>query len=244
MAKLIDLLEGFTGSTANELEAHIQTRAKELKLKLFLDDGDKNIFVPKARLDSEIVKNVELKKTIAENESAMAKLNDLTKDNQKAQDTIAELQGKMDTMKQTLKDTSLSLALKAQALELGAIDETGQDLLAFIEKDKLVINEDGTVTGLSEAVKSLKASKSYLFKQETTGAENTGAGNAGAENIGAGLIGTGSPGRPSTVKVPGSKSVKPGDFGSMLSESFVNNGMGLNLSNVQTSTQPQYDFFK
>lgn len=243
MAKLIDLLEGFTGSTANELEAHIQTRAKELKLKLFLDDGDKNIFVPKARLDSEIVKNVELKKTIAENETAIKKLNTLTTDNQKAQETIAELQGKMDTMKQTLKDTSLSLALKAQALELGAIDETGQDLLAFIEKDKLVINDDGTVTGLSEAVKSLKASKSYLFKQDTAGADNGGADN-GAGNNGAGLISTGSPGRPSTVKVPGSKSAKPGDFGAMLSETFVNNGMGINLANVQTNTQPQYDYFK
>ena len=75
MAKLVDLLQGYTGNTPEELETHIQNRAKELKLKLFLDDGDKNIFVPKARLDSEIVKNVELKKTIAVKDEEIKRLN-------------------------------------------------------------------------------------------------------------------------------------------------------------------------
>lgn len=234
MAKLQDLLEGFTGTTAPELEAHIQTRAKELKLKLFLDDGDKNIFVPKARLDAEIVKNVELKKTISENESAMNKLNDLTKDNEKAQETIANLQSKMDSMKETVKQTSLSLALKAKAMELGAIDETGQDLLAFLDKDKLVVNEDGTVTGLDEAVKSLKASKSYLFNSDSI---NKGHDPAPAP-------GTGAPGRPAADKIPGSKTNKPGDFGAMLSKTFSTNGMGVNLEGLNTNAQPQYDYFK
>ena len=231
MAKLSDLLEGFTGTTAAELESYIQTRAKELKLKIFLDDGDKNIFVPKARLDAEIVKNAELKRTVAENEAAMAKLNDLTKDNEKAQETIKELEGKMASMNESMKQTSLSYALKAKAMELGAIDETGQDLLAFIDKDKLIVNEDGTVTGLDDAVKSLKASKSYLFRAETPSDTQPAPG-------------TGAPGRPPVDKVPGSKSVKPGDFGSMLSETFSTNGMGVNLTGVTTNVQPQYDFFK
>lgn len=232
MAKLLDLLEGFTGTTANELEAHIQTKAKELKLKLFLDDGDKNIFVPKARLDSEIVKNVELKKTIAEQEAAVKKLNDLTKDNEKAQQTITELESKMEGLKDTMKKNSLALALKTKALELGAIDETGNDLLAFLDKEKLVVNEDGTVTGLDEAVKTLKASKSYLFKAENP-----------TDTAGAGSPGTGSPGRPAVDKVPGSKTAKPGDFGSMLSQSFATSTGGLNLDNGATAPV-QYDYFK
>lgn len=231
MAKLIDLLEGFTGTSAQELQTHIQSRASELKLKLFLDDGDKNIFVPKARLDSEIVKNVELKKSLAENEAAMKKLEDITKDNEKAQATINELQGNMEKMKETMKENSLALALRAKAIELGAIDETGKDLLAFIDKSKLVINEDGTVTGLDEATTSLKASKAYLFNTEPA-VDTTQAG------------GTGAPGRPAADNVPGSASSKAGSFGAMLSQQVGIAGTAVNLAKTPTSVKPTYDFFK
>lgn len=237
MAKLVDLLQGYTGNTPEELQAHIQDRAKELKLKLFLDDGDKNIFVPKARLDSEIVKNVELKKTIAEQEAAMKKLNDLTKDNEKAQQTISELESKMTTMKETMKENNLSLALRAKAMELKAIDETGQDLLAFIDKSKLIVNDDGTVTGLDDALKSLKASKQYLFHAEE---QNLQGGQQGTPSAG-----TGAPGRPSAGNVPGSKSTKPGDFGALLSSQFSNNmSLGNTEPNSTPMVTPTYDFFK
>lgn len=233
MAKLVDLLQGYTGNTPEELEAHIQDRAKELKLKLFLDDGDKNIFVPKARLDSEIVKNVELKKTLATQEAEMKKVKDLTKDNEAAQEKITELEGNMEAMKQSMKESNLTYALKAKALELKAIDETGQDLLAFIDKSKLVVNDDGTVAGLDDALKTLKASKQYLFHSEESVANNST------------VAGTGAPGRPAVGKVPGSKSTKPGDFGTLLSSQFANNAMGLNLPNQTTQApKPAYDFFK
>lgn len=238
MAKLIDLFQGYTGTTPEELEAHVKARATELKLKLFLDDGDKNIFVPKARLDSEIVKNVELKKTIAEQEAGMKKLTDLTKDNEKAQETINDLNSKMETMEQTMKDNSLSLALRAKAMELKAIDESGQDLLAFIDKSKLIVNDDGTVTGLDDALKSLKASKQYLFQADEQGQ----GGQQGAPSAG-----TGAPGRPAAGIVPGSKSTKPGDFGALLSSTFANNGMGINVNTQGQQAQPAapaYDFFK
>lgn len=235
MAKLIDLLEGLEGVSAQDLEAHIQKRASELKLKLFLDDGDKNIFVPKARLDAEIVKTVELKKTISEQEASIKKLGKLTKENEDAQDTIKELEGKLETIQDTMKENSLSLALRAKALELGAIDESGQDLLAFIDKSKLIVNEDGSVTGLDDALKSLKASKQYLFKQE----QNPGDGGQGNP-----LAGTGAPGRPATGAVPGSKGTKPGDFGALLSSSF-GDSMGLNIDpNANQTMQQQYDYFK
>lgn len=242
MAKLVDLLQGYTGNTPEELETHIQDRAKELKLKLFLDDGDKNIFVPKARLDSEIVKNVELKKSLATQEAEMKKVKDLTKDNEKAQEKITALEANMETIKQTMKDNNLSSALRAKASELKAIDESGQDLLAFIDKSKLIVNDDGTVTGLDDALKSLKASKQYLFQ-----AEEQGQGGQG----GTPAAGTGAPGRPAAGTVPGSKSTKPGDFGALLSNQFANNGMGLNLGNQgqgqgqpAKAPTPVYDFFK
>lgn len=237
MAKLTDLLTGFTGTTPEQLEQHIQSRATELKLKLFLDDGDKNIFVPKARLDSEIVKNVELKKTLATQEVEMKKVKDLTKDNEKAQTTITELEAKMETMKQTMKDTSLSVALRTKASELKAIDESGQDLLAFIDKAKLVVNEDGSVSGLDDALKALKASKQYLFHADNTGNQPANQPQSG----------TGSPGRPPAGGLAGLKSGVAGSFGASLSSQFGNASLGLNTANSQTGQSiptPVYDFFK
>ncbi len=231
MAKLIDLVEGFPGVDASELEKHIKDRATELKLKVFLDDGDKNIFVPKARLDAEVVKNVELKKTISEQKASIDKLGELTKENEDAQATIQKLTDKVSTIEQTMKDNALTLALKAKALELGAIDESGQDLLAFLDKGKLIVNDDGSVTGLDEALKSLKASKQYLFKQEDPG-NNNNNNNPG----------TGAPGRPASGSIPGSVGVKPGDFGASLSTSF---GANMGYNPQANGQSPQViDFFK
>lgn len=231
MAKLIELIEGFTGNTANELENYIQNKAKELKIKIFLDDGDKNIFIPKARLDAEILKNVDLKRTIAEQEIGMKKLTDMTKDNEIAQQTITELNNKLTAMNDRMKENNLSMALRAKAMELKAIDETGQDLLAFIDKSKLIVNEDGTVTGLDDALNSLKQAKQYLFHPE----ESQQGGQEGAP-----FAGTGAPGRPPVGIIPGAKSTKPGDFGALLSTHFSSGVAG----NDEITPKPTYDFFK
>lgn len=233
MPGLIDLLEGFVGTEPKDLQTHINNRAKDLGLKLFLDDGEKNIFVPKARLDSEIVKNVELKKTIAEQQAEMKKVKDLTVDNEKAQQTIKDYETKMESLNAKMKENGLALALKLKASELKAIDESGQDLLKFIDKDKLVVNEDGSVTGLDEALTSLKASKSYLFKAEEVPGDESNAGNPS--------LGTGFPGRPPVGGVAGSKSQKPGDFGSLLSQQYAN---GVATEPTKVTTAPTYDFFK
>lgn len=239
MPKLVDLLEGFAGADAEQLNNHINNRAKELGLKLFLDDGEKNIFVPKARLDAEIVKVVELKKTIAEQQADIKKVKDLTADNEKAQDKIKDYENKFSDMEAKMRENNLALALKMKASELKAVDETGQDLLKFIDKDKLDVKDDGTVIGLDEALKSLKASKSYLFQAETT--DDKGAGNGAQPGS---LFGTGFTGRP-PVNGLSNHAQKPGAFGASLSSQVVNNiPAGQQNANTQTFAAPTYDFFK
>ena len=43
-----------------------------------------------------------------------------------------------------------------------------------MDRSKLILGEDGKVTGLEEQVKSLKESKPFLFKQESKPAQKKG----------------------------------------------------------------------
>lgn len=237
MAKLQDILEGFTGSTAQELDTHIKTKCKELKLKLFLDDGEDNQFVPKARLDAKVAENATLKEQLTTQSAAVEKLNGLTKDNEKAQETISKLQSQNEVLGKTMKNQSLDYAIKSKALELKAMDTTGNDLKAFLDIDKLQVNEDGTVTGLDEALKTLKKDKPYLF--------NAAESNEGVD-VQQPLGGTGTPGKPATSNVFNSKTMKSGEFGASLSGL---DAMSMSQPAPQAQPQPQaptpqYDYFK
>jgi hypothetical protein len=50
------------------------------------------------------------------------------------------------------------------------------DVLSFVNKTNIAIDDDGNVTGVVEAVKTLKEAKPYLFKAATPGAD-AGGGN-------------------------------------------------------------------
>ncbi len=126
-------------------------------------------YVPKARFDevNEAKKQLELsanehkaqleglKKSAGENEDLKAQISELQSQNQQKD---AEYQEK-------LKDLQLTNAIKL------AIAERAQDsdlVVGLIDKSKLILGDDGTVTGLDEQVKSLKESKGFLFKEEKT----------------------------------------------------------------------------
>ncbi|MGU9008454.1 phage scaffolding protein, partial [Clostridium perfringens] len=69
-----------------------------------------------------------------------------------------------------LKDLKLTNAIKL------TIADSAQDVdlvSSLIDKSKLILADDGKVTGLDEQVTSLKENKSFLFKAE----ENNNPGN-------------------------------------------------------------------
>lgn len=58
-----------------------------------------------------------------------------------------------------------------------AIDSSAQDsdlVAGLVDRKKLILGEDGKVTGLDEQVKALKESKPFLFKQEQKQTERRG----------------------------------------------------------------------
>lgn len=113
-------------------------------------------------------------------------LNGQIKDLEKAAKGNDDLLKQIDTMKKDneglngrIKDITLTNAIKLAAIKAKAKDPA--DILAFIDKGKLELNEDGTIKGLDDQLKTLSESKAYLFGEttppETPGANPPGGGN-------------------------------------------------------------------
>ena len=206
MAKqLKDFLAGL--DNAAEIENKINDALKEAGCKIFVDDGKENIYVPKTRLDSKISELKSSNDKIKELNTQIGTLKDELKDTEGASEKIKVLEDSIANYDKTVKEMQLNNAVKDMALEFKAKDNTGKDILAFLDKSKIAVGTNGEVTGIKEQVESLKKEKSYLFEVEEP--QNKGAFN---------FFGTGSPGKPSNLNLFGSKTTNEGDFGKMLSQ--------------------------
>lgn len=216
MAELKDLLAGCTATDPAGIEAYINQQMTAQNIKMFLDDGVKNIFVPKSRLDAVLGQLRTANDTITQQAADIAQVGKLTKDNADAQATIGKLQNQLKDAQESMQKLSVTTAVSAAAEKLGFI-LPAEDLVGFIDIEKLKVNADGTVTGVEEALKNLKQTKPYLAKASGNDGDNGGAdgGEGGSGNSGGG---TGDPGKPNNNSVFGGKGYKAGQFGKMMGE--------------------------
>lgn len=221
MAELKDLLAGCTATDPAGIEAHINAQMKSQNIKMFLDDGIKDIYVPKSRLDAVLGQLRTANETITSQSEEMAKVAQLTKDNASAQATISKLQTQLGDSQKAMQKLSIQTALSDKAKEFGFI-LPAEDLIGFMDIEKLKVNADGSVTGVEEALKNLKQTKPYLAKAANdSGSETGGEGrNGNGEESGASGNGggTGDPGKPNNGAVFGGKGYKAGQFGKMMGE--------------------------
>lgn len=94
-----------------------------------------------------------LRKSAGENEALTKQIADL-----QAENLMAKQQHESD-----MKELKLSTAIKL------ALGDTAQDadlVAGLFDKSKLILSEDGKVTGLEEQLKALKKGKAFLFKEE------------------------------------------------------------------------------
>lgn len=94
-----------------------------------------------------------LKAAAGDNESLKTQIADLQEQNKK----------KDEEYHAQLKELQITNAVKL------AISGSAQDsdiVAGLIDKTKLILSDDGKVTGLDEQIKSLKESKAFLFKDE------------------------------------------------------------------------------
>lgn len=191
---LKDLLKGI--DNAAEVELKIREALEADGLKLFIDDGKDNIYIPKSRLDNKIAELATANQTIDS-------LQDKLKATAGAEDKIKALEQQIEDHKANARKTQLVNAIKQASTEARAKD--ADDLSKFLDMEKITLNEDGTVVGLKEQIEELQKSKTYLFEEQQPDPQP-----------GKGFLNLGSPGKPSNLNAFGSKTTHEGDFGSLL----------------------------
>lgn len=134
-------------------------------------------FVPKNRFDevNEEKKNLQTAKKKAEDD--LEALKKTAGSNEELTRQITELQ---EAAKQ--KDAEYAGQIKAMklsnAIRLGITDAQDAELVAgLVDQTKVILGEDGKVTGLEEQLKALRESKPFLFK--TKEQDKGGKGGAG-----------------------------------------------------------------
>ena len=111
----------------------------------------------KAELDNQLKERDkqldDLKKSAGDKDALEQKIKDLQTANKQAKEQYD----------QKIKDLRTDTAIK---LAINAIAQDTDIVASLIDKTKLNIGEDGTVTGLDEQIKTLQKDKAFLFKQD------------------------------------------------------------------------------
>lgn len=178
MAKLSEIL----GDKYNRLSEDIKIKYKDIDLV------DSSKYVEKTKFDEVKQAKKQLETDVKDRDTQLETLKKSAGDNATLKQQIEQLQNdnkkKDEEYQAELKDLKLTNAIKL------AITDSAQDIdlvTGLIDKSKLILSEDGKVTGLDEQITGLKESKSFLFKPtETTDntiiqfSKSTNLGNNGA----------------------------------------------------------------
>lgn len=124
-------------------------------------------YIPKHRFDEVSEENKTLKATVKENATQLETLKTSAGDNEALKTQIATLQAdnaaKDKKYQDDLKDLKITNAVKLAIA--GKVHD--EDLVAgLFDKTKLILGDDGKITGLDEQMKTLKDGKAFLFKEE------------------------------------------------------------------------------
>lgn len=164
MPKLSDIL----GESYNSLPEETKTKYKDVDLV------DSSKYVEKTKFDEVKQAKKQLETDVKERDTQLETLKKSAGDNATLKQQIEQLQNdnkkKDEEYQAELKDLKLTNAIKL------AITDSAQDIdlvAGLIDKSKLILSEDGKVTGLDEQISGLKENKSFLFKAE----ENNDPGN-------------------------------------------------------------------
>lgn len=145
-------------------------------LKNFLKDN----YVEKAKFDEATTAKTNLETQIKERDKQLETLKKTAGDKEKLENTIKQLQEENKTAKTKyetdLKNIRIDSAVK---LKINGIVQDVDIVSGLIDKTKLIVSDDGTVTGLDEQINPLKQSKPFLFKNDKAAKYDPAGGNGG-----------------------------------------------------------------
>jgi predicted nucleic acid-binding Zn-ribbon protein len=125
-------------------------------------ENEKKDYIPRSRLNDKNEEIKDLKAEIKNRDDQISDLQKAVKGNEELENKLKDLEKANGDWEAKYKQTQIDTAVKLAAKDA----KDPADVLAFINKDNLKLNDDGTITGLEEALKTLRESKSYLFAEE------------------------------------------------------------------------------
>ena len=204
--ELRQLLDGLDDSTISKVEETIKVKAKELDAKLFID-GDGEHYVPHARFDEVVNQRDSANSSIKDYQAQIEELGKQVEAGSKAETTVNDLKTKLATQTELAKRATIETRLHTLVKDSIA---PVTDLLGFMDVEKILVNEDGTVSGLEEQLKSVRESRSYLFKSTEEVGEDDSNSQVGA--------GTGNPGNPGRLGAGPKPPKEVGAFGKQIAQ--------------------------
>lgn len=143
------------------IDAKIAEKAEEESKKELAE------YIAKATYDEVVEEKKRLEKDLSDRDAQLETMKKSVGDNEELKKQITDLQDQNKKQaaehKQAMDDMKMSNAIR-QAIGSSAQDA---DLVAgLIDRKKLILGDDGKVTGLDEQLKTLKESKKFLFKPE------------------------------------------------------------------------------
>lgn len=140
----------------------------EEQINAIIEDYGKN-YVSKTQFNE---KNDAYKQAKQEIENLTADINNLSeanKANEALQSQIKELQDAATQREadynESIKTLKIDTAITKALSKSGAMNET--ILTGLLDRTKIAIGEDNTITGIQEQINALKESDPYLFKQDS-----------------------------------------------------------------------------
>lgn len=150
-------------------------------------------YVPKHKFEELNEENKKLKKDAEETEKTLKELKDSTGDAASLKEQIETLQKAAKEAKETHEKEMGELKM-SNAIKLAISGKVhDEDLVAgLFDKSKLILGEDGKITGLEEQLKAMQESKKFLFK-DSTGGEADGGNAPGQQGSGFVKVGADKP---------------------------------------------------
>ena len=139
---------------------------KEAVDKIMAENGN-DVNAAKAEYDSMKQERDTMAAQVAERDKQLETLKNSTGDMEALKQQIITLQADNQAAKEKydadMKELKLSTAIR---LALGESAQDSDLVAGLFDKSKLILSDDGKVTGLEEQLKSLKKEKAFLFKEE------------------------------------------------------------------------------
>ena len=137
-----------------------------------------------ATIDEITAERDSLNEQIAQRDTDIKALKKASGANEELSSKLSELQTKYDAdtkaLSETLATTKLNSAISEALGKTSARDP--QDLKVFLNMDDIKLEEDGSIAGLNDQIKTLQESKAYLFNEGTQATYNPAGGSASSQS--------------------------------------------------------------